>query len=179
MFVLETPNLLLRDMRAADETAFVTISQDQKYQRFYSEQDCLPEKYQQLTRLFISQASESPRTAYQLAIEHKGSGAMIGTVCLRLEDHQQASMGGGLSRAFQCRNLMQEAATALLDFAFTQLTVHRVYAETISANLGAVRLCQQLGMRQEALLLQNRFFKGQWWDTTILAMLKTEWQSRH
>lgn len=104
---------------------------------------------------------------------------MIGTVCLRLEDYQQASMGGGLARAFQCRNLMQEAATALLDFAFTQLTVHRVYAETISANLGAVRLCQQLGMRQEALLLQNRFFKGQWWDTTILAMLKTEWQARH
>lgn len=41
----ETPHLLLRDMRAADEAAFVVISQDQKYQRFYSEQDCLPEKY--------------------------------------------------------------------------------------------------------------------------------------
>lgn len=72
MFVLETPNLLLRDMRAADETAFVTISQDQKYQRFYSEQDCLPEKYQQLTRLFISQASESPGLPINSPLNTKG-----------------------------------------------------------------------------------------------------------
>ncbi|WP_253822731.1 hypothetical protein [Aeromonas sobria] len=58
MFQLETQHLILRDMQPADEAAFVAISQQSKYQRFYSESDCDPDKYRQLTRLFIEQASE-------------------------------------------------------------------------------------------------------------------------
>ncbi|MGL4984835.1 MAG: hypothetical protein ACRC5N_09050, partial [Plesiomonas sp.] len=63
MFKLETTHLILRDMQPADEADFVAISQESKYQRFYSESDCDPDKYRQLTRLFIEQASEHPRTA--------------------------------------------------------------------------------------------------------------------
>ncbi len=39
MFKLETERLLLRDMQFTDEDAFVTMSQDAKYQRFYDEGD--------------------------------------------------------------------------------------------------------------------------------------------
>jgi RimJ/RimL family protein N-acetyltransferase len=30
-------------------------------------------------------------------------------------------------------------------------------------------------MRKEALLKENRYFKGRWWDTVVLAMLSSEW----
>ena len=52
-----------------DEIDFVTISQDEKYQRFYDEEDCDPNKYKELTHLFIKQAQEKPRKNFQLAIE--------------------------------------------------------------------------------------------------------------
>ncbi|WP_146447236.1 GNAT family N-acetyltransferase, partial [Vibrio cyclitrophicus] len=91
MFKLETSRLILRDMTLQDESAFVTMSQDAKYQRFYDESDCEPSKYYQLTQLFVEQAEEDPRQSYQLAVESKESGKFIGTVCLRLEDNQQAS----------------------------------------------------------------------------------------
>ena len=112
MFKIETKRLIIRDMTPNDEDAFVTMSQDAKYQRFYDESDCDPNKYRELTRLFIAQVSEKPRKSYQLAVECKVSGEFVGTVCLRLEDNQQASMGGVFSRVSQGNKLSHEAALA-------------------------------------------------------------------
>lgn len=175
MFKIETKRLILRDMTPNDESAFVGMSQDSKYQRFYDESDCDPNKYRELTSLFIAQASENPRKSYQLAVECKQSGKLIGTVCLRLEGNQQASMGCAFSRGSQGSKFSHEAALALADFGFSRLAVHRIYAETISRNLPAIKLCESLGMRQEAHFREHRFFKEQWWDTVVLAVLRTEW----
>jgi RimJ/RimL family protein N-acetyltransferase len=110
MFKLETDRLILRDMSIEDECAFVAISQDAKYQRFYDGSDCEPNKYRELTQLFVAQALEVPRQSYQLAVESKDSGKFIGTVCLRLERDKQASMGCALSRETQGKGLSIEAS---------------------------------------------------------------------
>ncbi|MFM2483499.1 GNAT family N-acetyltransferase [Celerinatantimonas yamalensis] len=175
MFQLETSRLVLRDMKSSDEGAFVTMSQDAKYQRFYDENDCDPSKYRELTQLFIAEAAEAPRKSYQLAVEYRESGQFIGAVCLRLEANQQASMGCAFSRASQGNKLSYEAAQALANFGFSELGVHRIYAETISKNLPAIKLCKSLGMREEAHFREHRFFKGQWWNTIVLAVLRSEW----
>ncbi|WP_413700564.1 GNAT family N-acetyltransferase [Psychromonas sp. KJ10-10] len=179
MFKLETQRLILRDMKISDETDFVAISQDVKYQRFYDESDCDPDKYRQLTRLFIEQAQEDPRTSYQLAIEHKPTGTFIGTVCLRIEKDNQASIGAGLSREFQGSGYIQEATKALTEHGFSKLGIHRIYAETISENKATIKLCQSLGMRKEAHFKEQRYFKGRWWDSVVLAILKSEWLKRN
>lgn len=165
-------------MRLDDENDFVNISQDEKYQRFYDEADCDLNKYKELTRLFVQQAREKPRTAYQLAIEYKQTGNLVGTVCLRLESNHQASMGCGLSRLYQGQNLIQEAVVALANYGFEHLNVHRIYAETISENKPAIRLCKQVGMRKEAVFKEHRYFKGRWWDTVVLAMLQSEFVTK-
>ncbi|HAS3373714.1 TPA: GNAT family N-acetyltransferase [Vibrio cholerae] len=175
MFKLETEHLILRDMRLSDENAFVAISQDNKYQRFYSESDCDSNKYRQLTKLFVEQIQEVPRKSYQLAIESKLTGEFIGTVCLRLEPDNQASMGCGIERKSQGQGLIEEAVKELANFGFNELGIHRIYAETISKNLAAIKLCKSLGMRQEGYFREHRFFKGQWWDTVVLAILRSEW----
>ncbi|WP_373958438.1 GNAT family N-acetyltransferase [Vibrio gigantis] len=176
MFKLETDRLVLRDITLEDQSAFVAMSQDAKYQRFYDESDCEPSKYYQLTQLFVEQALEVPRQSYQLAVESKESEKFIGTVCLRLEGNQQASMGCAFAREVQGKGLSFEAAEALADFGFSVLGVHRIYAETIGENLAAIRLCKSLGMRQEACFKEHRFFKNMWWDTVVLAMLRSEWE---
>ncbi|MEZ8721752.1 GNAT family N-acetyltransferase [Vibrio pomeroyi] len=176
MFKLETSRLILRDMILQDECAFVAMSQDVKYQRFYDESDCEPNKYRELTQLFVEQALEVPRQAYQLAVESKDSGKFIGTVCLRLEGDQQASMGCAFSRETQGKSLSIEAADALANFGFLELGVQRIYAETISKNLAAIKMCQSLGMKEEAHFENHRFFKGKWWDTVTLAAVRSDWK---
>ena len=176
MFKLETDRLILRDMSLEDECAFVAMSQDVKYQRFYDESDCEPNKYRELTQLFVAQALEVPRRSFQLVVESKDSGKFIGTVCLRLEGERQASMGFAFSREIQGKGLSIEASEALADFGFSELGIHRIYAETISKNLAAIKLCKSMGMKQEACFKDHRFFKGQWWDTVVLAVLRSEWE---
>ncbi len=121
-------------MSQKDKSAFVAMSQDAKYQRFYDESDCDPSKYRELTDLFIVQASEKPRKSYQLAVECKVSGKFVGTVCLRLEDNQQASIGCAFSRASQGDKLSYEAA----------LAVFRNWEFTVSMRRPLVRIYQQL-----------------------------------
>ena len=176
MFKLETDRLILRDMSIEDECAFVAISQDAKYQRFYDESDCEPDKYRELTQLFVAQALEVPRQSYQLAVESKDAGKFIGIVCLRLEGNLQASMGCAFSRETQGKGLSIEATEALANFGFSELGVQRIHAETISKNLAAIKLCQSLGMKEEARFENHRFFKGKWWDTVRLAVVRSDWK---
>jgi hypothetical protein len=42
----------------------------------------------------------------------------------------------------------------------------------------SVRLARRLGMRQEARLVRNEFFKGEWSTELDFAMLAEEWDAR-
>ncbi|WP_119396511.1 GNAT family N-acetyltransferase [Salinibius halmophilus] len=169
MFTLATKNLVLRDFQPADVAAYQVFTGERKYQRFYSEEDCEPAKAEMLVHLFSDSTKVRPRSMYQMAITLKDTGELMGTVGVRLEDHRQASMGAGVARAFHGKGYAQEAGQAMLDFAFNELGVHRVYAETISKNRAAIMLCKQLGMVEEGRFVEHKFFKNQWWDTVIMA----------
>ncbi|MFM2586873.1 GNAT family N-acetyltransferase [Vibrio sp. TBV020] len=174
-FSISTDHLILRDFTEEDSKHYVNQCQDPKYQRFYSEEDCSVEKSGQLASLFRQQAAEQPRKQFHLAITDKASGDYLGIAALRIEGDQQASVGCGLIRGKQGKGVSEEAMAALLSYGFEHLDVHRAYAETLSKNKAAIKLCQRLGMRIEAQFRQNRYFKENWWDTTVLAILRQEW----
>lgn len=174
-FKLETKNLILRDFKPADEADYQAFTADEKYQRFYSEEDCHPQKALELVNQFVSECKLTNREHYNLAIIDKHNKQLIGVCGVRLEAHGQASVGCGINRAYHASGSAKEAINCLLDFAFNQLNCHRIYAETIVENKAAIRLCKSMGMREEAKLIENRYFKQRWWSTSILAMLKHEW----
>ncbi len=45
-----------------------------------------------------------------------------------------------------------------------------------SMGCAAIKLSKSLGMKQEACFKDHRFFKGQWWDTVVLAVLRSDWK---
>lgn len=113
-----------------------------------------------------------------LAIEHEGR--VIGDL-----DFCATSMEGGLVEIgwrihpdAQGRGLATEAATALLDLAFGVVGARRAVAHLDPRNDGSARLCERLGMRREAHHVQDMWFKGEWADTWIYAILATEWDAR-
>jgi len=174
-FQLETKRLILRDFKQEDQTAFQAFTSDKKYQQFYSEEDCLPDKALSLVEQFVSESKLTSRQNYNLAIIDKDSLRLIGVCGLRIQADLQASIGCGLNRHYHAAGLAQEAIECLFDFAFNRLKLHRLYAETISKNKAAIKLCQSVGMREEALFIENRYFKQTWWNTSVLAILKSEW----
>jgi RimJ/RimL family protein N-acetyltransferase len=68
---------------------------------------------------------------------------------------------------------------ALLHLAFDSLGLHRVTARIDPENEASLRLGARLGMRQEAHLIRNEWFKGRWADEIDLALLEEEWAAQH
>jgi RimJ/RimL family protein N-acetyltransferase len=114
-----------------------------------------------------------------LAVEHRDSGGVIGDVVLiwTSEEHQCAEIGYVFNPDVRGNGYATEACRALLALAFDELKVRRVIARIDARNDASAAVLRRLGMRQEAYLVQNEFFKGEWTDEVDFALLETEWRA--
>ena len=111
-----------------------------------------------------------------LAVELGETGTVIGEVLLKWASDGQGEVGFALGRDHQGRGYAAEAATAMLRLGFDDLGFHRITAVCIEENVASARLLTRLGMRQEARLVDNVFFKGAWATQLVFAMLEDEWR---
>lgn len=100
------------------------------------------------------------------------------TLFLRSVEHRQGEIGFVFHPDFQGKGYATEASEAVLDLAFTQLGLHRVYGRADARNVGSIALMKRLGMRQEAHFVHNEVFKGEWGDEVYFAILEDEWRAR-
>jgi RimJ/RimL family protein N-acetyltransferase len=115
-----------------------------------------------------------------LGAELADSGKLIGDVMLRWlsAEHSCGEIGYVFSPAYSGHGYAAEAAHAGLHLAFDEAGLHRVIARVDPRNSASARLAARLGMRQEAYLRENEWFKGEWADEIDFAMLAPEWTSQ-
>jgi predicted acetyltransferase len=70
-----------------------------------------------------------------------------------------------------------EAVSAMLDFCFGELHLHRVQAFIQPDNTASRKLVEKLGFRSEGLLRDNLRVGGAWRDEMLFALLETDWRS--
>lgn len=174
MLRIETNRLILRDFEPDDSHDYIKLRADDKFKRFYRDSDATEERSVSLIEKFILASKSNPRAMFQLAITTKDN-ILIGSCGIRMEYDRQASIGCELARKWQKSGYAYEAVRELINYGFTSLELHRLYAETISENLAAIKLCKLLGLRIEAELIENKYFQGRWWNTSIMALLNREW----
>ena len=177
---LETDRLILRDFIEDDWAAMAAYWRDPRYQRFYAEVDDIEGTVWHLVTMFIAGQHEQPRRTFQLAIERKDDGRLIGNCGVRVNapEHREANIGYELNPDEWGQGFATEAATAIVRFGFEELGLHRIWAECNAENLGSVRVLTKLGMRREAHFREQQWFKGRWWDTEIYAILEDEGRGR-
>ncbi len=93
-------------------------------------------------------------------------------------ENSRGEIGWTLHPDFAGRGYAAEAARAVLDIAFRTIRLHRVYAELDPRNDASIALCKRLGMREEAFFVRDLWFKGEWADTGMYAILRDEWEAR-
>jgi RimJ/RimL family protein N-acetyltransferase len=71
----------------------------------------------------------------------------------------------------------REAAVEVLRLGFEGLGLHRIIGRCDAHNHASARLLERLGMRREAHFRENEFFKGEWADEYVYALLANEWQA--
>ena len=114
---------------------------------------------------------------WQIAVEL--DGRVIGDVYFTIKsvEHAMGEIGWTLHPDFGGRGYMTEAAGAVLRVAFETIGLHRVIADLDPRNTASIALCKRLGMREEAFHVEDMWFKGEWADTGIYALLAREWRT--
>jgi RimJ/RimL family protein N-acetyltransferase len=122
---------------------------------------------------------EAQGEGLMLAVELVATGEVVGDVLLMWSsaEHRGGEIGYVLHPSYSGHGYATEAAHRLLHLAFDELGLHRVVARVDADNQRSARLAARLGMRQEAHLVQNEWFKGRWSDELNFAILEHEWQA--
>lgn len=114
---------------------------------------------------------------YDLAIERKKDGKVIGLLGLMCENHKQGLIGWALGVDYRGNGYVTEGAKSLITYGFSELDLHRIYAKTSNINTASWKVMERVGMRKEARLREAEFRDGDWIDVLIYAILADEWPS--
>ncbi|MEU8577069.1 GNAT family N-acetyltransferase [Streptomyces asoensis] len=122
-------------------------------------------------------AWESDGDVLLLAVCRADEPGVVGEVVLTLSNAaaRQAEIGWVFHPRYAGRGYATEAARALVGLAFSRLGVHRVFARLDVLNSASVRVCERLGMRREAHLVDNDLDGERWGSEYVYAVLDHEW----
>ncbi len=174
---LETERLVIRRFGEADLPTIFAYRNDSEvalYQRFSSV------THAQLAGLIQETQVIEPGTPgrwFQFAIALKETGELIGDCALRMdkEDPGRAEVGFTLARKYQGKGYAFEAVGQVLEFAFADLGLQRIFALTDCENKPSIALLERLSMKREGLLRKNFMWKGERRDEYRYAILKEDW----
>jgi len=130
--------------------------------------------------MFVGWRGEQPRTRFQLAIETRAEGRLIGNCGLRraAPGSLVADIGHELAPAEWGRGYATEAARAIVAFGFGTLRLHRIAAACVADNVASAHVLEKIGLRREGRLCEVARYKGRWWDELVYGILADEWRAR-
>lgn len=102
---------------------------------------------QDFIALAISEDAETPRSVYNLAIEHQQTHSLIGGISLHIKNHE-AEIGWILNQKAWGQGYATEAAQAMIDFGFEHLSLKRITATCDAENRSSYRVMIKCGMTQ-------------------------------
>jgi RimJ/RimL family protein N-acetyltransferase len=180
-YPVTTPRLLIRPLTPADADALLAYRSLPDVCRYVPFE---PQTRDELLERIASRWTRTELTgegqALILGVQVRDTGALAGDVMLawQSQEHASGEIGYVFHPDLSGRGYATEAADALLRLGFEGLGLHRITARIDERNEPSARLARRLGMRQEARLVENELFKGEWSTELDFAMLAGEWHAR-
>jgi len=173
---LETQRLYLRRLIAGDAPTLFCYRSNPEVSRY---QGWVPGSESEALHFIEAQSAIEPGTPgtwFQLAICLRDH-TMIGDLGLHFPaDHdQQAEFGISLDPAHHGSGYADETLRAAMSYLFGQRGIHRVFCSIDPRNTASVAMAGRLGMRQEGHFSKSIWFRGEWADDLIFALLGDEW----
>lgn len=112
-------------------------------------------------------------------IQLRETGELVGAIGLTIQYHNdRAEMGYWIGVPYWNRGYTTEAARAVLQYAFEELKLNRVYASHFPRNPASGRVMQKAGMKYEGTLRAHFVRWGKSEDLVYYGILKNEWQDK-
>ncbi len=181
--IIETKRLILREMRPSDAADLLEYQSNPEIVRYIPWPVGNPETVQRHIEKTLASSKSLPEEEGECLVlvwELKESGKVIGqsNISIQSLEHRRGEVGWVTHQDFQRQGYAYEASLAMLNFGFEELNLHRVVAEMDTRVPASAAVAMKLGMRKEAEQREVEFFKGEWCDMWIFAILKSEFEAR-
>lgn len=166
---IETPRMIIRDFTPEDAADLYDILSDDE-----TMENCEPAYDFKKSRDFLTDFCIGRNGA--VAAVHKDSGKMIGYILFNGSDRGVYEMGWIFNRNFWRQGYVCESCQAVISYAFSELKIHKIFAETIDT-VKSVRLMKKLGMQFEGIQRNHtRDRHGKWTDLYLFGLLEGDSQ---
>ena len=174
--ILTTKRLRLRRFTHDDDVALFEMFSHPEVMRYGS---TLPftQMVQAEQRIEEALGHYATDTAYPLAVECLDDGRVIGN-CTLWNFHRQnrrAEVGYALARAYWGHGYMHEAMSAMVDFAFRDMQLHRLEADIDPRNAASAKTLERLGFQKEGVLRERWIVGDEISDSALYGRLASEW----
>ena len=114
--------------------------------------------------------------AIRFAIVQKLTSELIGVIGLIdiNETHSRAEMGYWIAKEYWNQGFATEAAQTVLDYAFTDLNLQRVYAHHFKRNPASGKVLIKIGMEKEGILRSHVQKWGKFEDIVVYGILRSK-----
>jgi len=158
-------------MVTGDEADLVTLFGDRRVTAFMGR----PLDDRAAAAAFIEEvrALAAKDTLYQWGSALTESDRLVGTVTLWSIDRRnaRAELGFAVAHAHWGKGYGSEAVGIALDYAFSELELHRLEADVDPDNLASLKLLERLGFEREGYLPERWYMGGEWRDSVLLGLL--------
>jgi [ribosomal protein S5]-alanine N-acetyltransferase len=111
--------------------------------------------------------------SYEFAITAKETGEVLGAIALTNNKHfNQGEIAYWIGEPYWGRGYATEAAEAILQFAFEEKNLHKVFARYFSSNTASGKVLRKIGMEQEGLLKEHIIKEGKYEDLVYYGILR-------
>lgn len=173
-----TERLMLREMTPEDGEAIFRYRSDADTNRF---QSWIPESSGEVEQFIKNHIKDFnvPGTWFQLLIADKDSSSVIGDIGVHFtgSDGQQAELGITVGKEYHHKGYAAEALKGIIGYLFRDLRKHRITASVDPRNAASMKLMERIGFRKEAHFIKSLFWKDEWTDDVIYAILRDEWET--
>ncbi|MGR8010644.1 GNAT family N-acetyltransferase [Streptomyces hypolithicus] len=179
--VRNRPRLAIRELTVDDEDAVHAVYGSSEATEHLSFEPRTREQVAGIVTRSIASAGATPREEYALAVTEGGTGRLVGYARLALDPHQQraATIGFALRSDAWGIGYGTETVHLLLDLAFDDLDLHRVWAARAPKNEASAKTLLAAGMTEEGRIRGHVFVRGAWRDSLVYGVLKEERDQGH
>ncbi len=132
-------------------------------------------------RVYWAQRSIGNGTAVPLFLTRRGDDALLGAITLdniRRGPAQTGTCGYWTGAAFARQGLMQEALSAIVNYAFTELDLSRVESACLPENRASRGVLEKSGFKYEGVAQSYLQINGRWRNHVLYANLRNDRRGR-
>lgn len=134
------------------------------------------------TRAFVGKiiedAKEELRTRFVFAVTIEDDTKVIGAGEINVRDlgNRRGEIAYIINPQYWGNGCATEVARLLLQFGFSQLKLHRIFATCDPRNITSSKVLEKIGMKYEGRMRECLLIRDGWRDSFLYSILEDEWK---